>query len=183
MRLLTCLLIISVALTTARYTTAQPHPANPVTANAVSVEAMVARMMAFDKNKDGKLTREEVTDERLQRLFDRADVNKHGYVTREELTALFTKELAAEPKEIQFGGPGGFAPPQPGVILPPFVQNMLKLTDDQKKQVADLQKEVDTRLDKILTDDQKKQLKSMPSRGPGGRGPGGGGPPGAPPSR
>ena len=33
--------------------------------NAALVDAIVARMMAFDKNKDGKLTRDEVTDERL----------------------------------------------------------------------------------------------------------------------
>ena len=28
--------------------------------------------MQFDENKDGKLTKDEVTDQRLQRLFDRA---------------------------------------------------------------------------------------------------------------
>ncbi len=60
----------------------------------------------------------------------------------------------------------------------------LKLTDAQKKQLDDLQKDVDTRLDKILTDDQKNQMKEMrPPRGPGGPGrPGGpGGPDGPPP--
>ncbi len=45
-------------------------------------------MMEFDKDKDGKLTRAEVTDERLIRLFNRADADKDGTVTREELTAL-----------------------------------------------------------------------------------------------
>ncbi len=66
------------------------------------VEATVTQMMAFDKNKDGKLTKAEVTDERLHRLFDRADANKDGVVTRDELTELFTRES-------QFGG-GGFGP-------------------------------------------------------------------------
>src|SRR5436190_22380195 len=45
---------------------------------------------------------------------------------------------------------GGFGPPQPGQVMPTFLQEMLKLSDDQKKQVADLQKDVDAKLDKIL---------------------------------
>ncbi len=84
------------------------------------------------------------------------------------------------------GGPGGgggaFELPKPGQILTNFLQEQLKLKDEQKKQVGDLQKEVDTKLDKVFTDDQKKQWKEMkdnPGRGgpggPGGR-PGGGGP-------
>ena len=63
--------------------------------------------------------------------------------------------------------------------MPPFVQDQLRLTDEQKKQVADLQKDVDGKLDKILTAEQKKQLQEMRDRGPGG--PGGFGPPGGPP--
>ena len=163
---------------------------------------LVVRMMAFDKKKDGKLTKDEITDERLQRLFDQADANKDGVVTKEELMALAAK-LDAEvgprgrgpddrgpgdrgpggppggPGDRGPGGPGGFGPPpRPGQILPGFIQNALKLTDDQKKQLDDLQKEVDAKLDKILTDDQKKQMKEMrPPRGPGGRD----GPPGPPP--
>ena len=43
---------------------------------------------------------------------------------------------------------------------------MLKLTDDQKTQVAELQKEVDAKLAKILTADQQKQLKEMRNRRP-----------------
>jgi hypothetical protein len=78
--------------------------------------------------------------------------------------------------------------------MPGFLQEMLKLTPEQKKQFDELQKEVDSKLAKILTDDQKKQLKEMRGRipgGPGGPGPGGpggfGGPgrpgPGGPPDR
>ena len=48
----------------------------------------------------------------------------------------------------------------------------LNLTDAQKKQLADLQKDVDAKLDKILTDEQKKQMQQMRPMGPGG--PGGG---------
>src|SRR5688572_25770578 len=70
---------------------AQPGQPKAGTAN---VDAFVARLMAFDKNADGKLAREELTDERLLRLFDRADANKDNTVTKEELVALATQEVA-----------------------------------------------------------------------------------------
>ena len=176
---------------------------------------LVTKMMAFDKNKDGKLTRDEITDARLLRLFDRADANHDGVVTKEELTALAAKMDAEVPPGR--GGPGGFdgppggfgdgfgpglggtgggppgggpggprgrrgfgGPPQPGQVLSPMFQQMLNLTDEQKKQVADLQKDVDARLAKILTSEQMDQIKQMRNRGP--RGPGrDGGPPPPPP--
>jgi hypothetical protein len=165
---------------------------------------IVVKMMAFNKKKDGKLTKDEVTDERLHRLFDQADTNKDGVVTKEELMALAAK-LDTEGRDGDRGGPGGRGgdgpgrrgpggpggrggdgpggrggpggpggPPQPGLILAPPLQDALKLTDEQKKQLDELQKEVDGKLAKILTDEQKKQLKEMkdnPGRGgPGGRG-------------
>ncbi len=150
--------------------------------------------MAFDANKDDKLTKSEVTDERLHRLFDRADTNKDGTVTRGELNALQVRERAnARGRSSGFGGPGGGpggfggpggggrggfggpggGPPQPGQILPPMLRQRLGLTADQQKQVDALQKEVDAKLDKILTSEQKQQLKQMRERGPGGFGPGG----------
>jgi hypothetical protein len=152
----------------------------------------VARMMRFDDNQDGKLVRDEVTDPRLQPLLDRADADKNGEVTRDELTALFAREganLGPGGRGGPPGGPGGpgggpfgpggrgmGGPPQLGQILPMGLQDRLGLTDDQKTQVAELQKEVDARLDKILTAEQKDQLKAMRSRGPGGFGPPPGGP-------
>jgi Spy/CpxP family protein refolding chaperone len=66
-------------------------------------------------------------------------------------------------------GPGGFgAPPQPGQVLPSFLQDMLRLSSEQKKEVSELQKEIDGRLDKLLTAEQKKQFKEpRPMFGPG----------------
>jgi hypothetical protein len=75
----------------------------------------VTRMMTFDKNKDGKLSRDEITDERLLRLFDRADTNKDGVVTKEELEALATKEGQGGGRgQGGPGGPGGRGPGGPG---------------------------------------------------------------------
>jgi hypothetical protein len=60
------------------------------------------------------------------------------------------------------GGPAGFGgPPRPGQIMPPFLQNQLNLTSDQKMQLNELQKQVDGKLDSILTDQQKQQLREM----------------------
>jgi hypothetical protein len=70
-----------------------------------------------------------------------------------------------------FGGP-----PQAGQILPGFVEQMLKITPEQKKQIDELQKEVDAKLDKIMTEEQKKELKKMRDGGPGFGPMGGGGP-------
>jgi outer membrane protein assembly factor BamB len=79
------------------------------------------------------------------------------------------------------GGPGGFGgPPQPGQLVPGFLQERLNLTADQKKQLDELQKDVDGKLGKLLTEEQNKQLRAGPGGrgGPGGFGPGGfGGPP------
>jgi spore coat protein H len=75
------------------------------------------------------------------------------------------------------GGPGGFMRPQPGAVMPTFLQDMLTLNKEQKKQIASVQKEVDAKLDKILTAEQKARFKQMREGGPGGGFPGPGGPP------
>ena len=180
---------------------AQRYPQPTEKSKPTAEPKLVTNMMAFDKNKDGELTRDEITDERLLKLFDRADKNKDGIVTKEELIELAKAEAppagggepggpggpggpgAGGPGGPGAGGPGGpgrpgrGGPPKPGQIMPDFMVEQLKLTDDQKKQLAELQKELDGKLDKLLTDDQKKMLKEMKPRGPMG-GPGGPGGPG-----
>ena len=79
--------------------------------------------------------------------------------------------------------------PKPGIhIIPPFAMRKLHLTDDQKEKIADLEKDVKTKLAAILTADQMTTLENArpPRRGgpdgpddmggPGGGGPDGGGP-------
>ena len=77
-------------------------------------------------------------------------------------------------------GGGMFAPPAaPGQVLSPADQDKLKLTPEQKKQLAELQKQVDSQIDTLLKDEQKKQLKDIQDMFKGfAGGPPGGGPPG-----
>ncbi|MDB5352347.1 MAG: pcaH 3 [Planctomycetota bacterium] len=73
---------------------------------SADVDDLVSRMMAFDQDQSGTLTRAEITDERLHRLFDRADANKDGPITKAELTALAEK-AHVEDRGGPRGGPGG----------------------------------------------------------------------------
>jgi hypothetical protein len=104
------------------------------------------------------------------------------------LDKLLTEEQKQQLKKPPAGGPGGRGGPgnmpQPGQILSPAQQGVLKLTADQRKQLRDLQKEADDKLDMILVADQKKQFKEIranPGRAAGGRGFGPPGMPGGPP--
>jgi Spy/CpxP family protein refolding chaperone len=154
-----------------------------------TVDEFVAKLMAFNKAKDGKLTKTDLTDKRLLDLFDRADANKDGVVTRAELEALYQRENLpgggfgggdkgkGDKKDKKgFGekfkdgfkgkdGFGKFGPPQPGQLLSPFQQESLNLTEEQRKKIADLQKDVDAKLDQILTAEQKTQLRDMGKKG------------------
>lgn len=100
-------------------------------------------------------------------------------------------EAFRQPMGPGMGGPGGgvrmvFGPmAPPGTLLAGPLQDELKLTADQKKELEKLQKETEEKLVALMTDDQKKQWKEMKDRfpapgGPGGPGgfggPGGGGP-------
>ncbi len=93
-------------------------------ATANSVDSFVAKLMAFDKNHDGKLTKDEITDDRLLPLFERADADHDGVVTVKELKALYAAEsetLVAQGPDGRDrggppddGGPGGPDGPGPG---------------------------------------------------------------------
>jgi hypothetical protein len=94
-------------------------------------ELLVTRMLAFDKNGDGQLVLEEVTDGRLHRLFRRADADMDGMVTKAELMAVAAAITAEFPNAGRrgpggpgggprgFGGSGGPPPGGPGGPRPP----------------------------------------------------------------
>jgi hypothetical protein len=105
---------------------------------------------------------------------------------QKDITAHLDKLLTVEQKkdlvekERSTANPVFIPPARPGQIMSSAQQDRLKLTDDQKKDLASLQKTVDEEFDKALTPAQRKQLNSVfadfggpppsiPSRdGPGG---------------
>lgn len=110
----------------------------------------------FDKDGDGRLNTEE----------------------RKTARESLKKDRAGGPGGKGPGGRGGFmmpfgGPPRPGQILPPPVRDQLELTDAQKKQIDELQKDIDTKVAKLLTPDQKKIMAEpfgFRMGSPGGRG-------------
>jgi hypothetical protein len=86
--------------------------------------------------------------------------------------AVSTLTLAqGQPPGGKQGGKKDKGPPpfRMGKVLPPFAREELDLSKEQLGQLADLEKDVRARLEKILTDKQRKQLE-----GPRGRVPKGG---------
>jgi hypothetical protein len=67
-----------------------PPPPRGGRARGVSIDLLVDHVMNFDKNKDGKITKDELPD-RLHYLFEIGDANKDGVLTREEIKAVATK--------------------------------------------------------------------------------------------
>ena len=69
--------------------------------------ASLDRLMAFDKNADGKLSKEEVP-ERIQSLIARADADKDGFASKAELEQMFAAQGDAAGEGPR--GPGGRGP-------------------------------------------------------------------------
>src|SRR5260370_29187729 len=57
--------------------------------NRVTADDIVERILSFDKNKTGKVTKEDLP-ERMQYLIEKGDTNKDGALDKEEI-----KQLAA----------------------------------------------------------------------------------------
>lgn len=73
-----------------------------------STAQIVDRILAFDKNDDGKVTKDELP-ERMQHLLGLGDVNKDGALDRSEIVTLATtlESFADLTGGGQPGGPGG----------------------------------------------------------------------------
>jgi hypothetical protein len=112
----------------------------------ISVNDLVDWIMSFDKNKDGKITKDELP-ERMQFLIEKGDTNKDGALDRDEIKKLVSTPTG--PGQFGFGGPGpggfgfartggpgavggvGFAGPGPGGVVESVVDD-LKLTGKKK---------------------------------------------------
>jgi hypothetical protein len=71
--------------------------------------------------------------------------------------------------------------PQPGKLFSSGQQETLKLSSQQKTRMAEIQKEIDAKLETLLTEEQKRQLQAMRRGGAGGGAVGPGGPNRVPP--
>jgi EF hand len=81
----------------------QEPPWELARAAPLSVDDVVERLMAFDQNRDGKVTRDELP-ERMQFLIELGDTNKDGALDRDEIKQLVAAKLAAA----RATTPGGF---------------------------------------------------------------------------
>jgi len=137
----TILLILTIGIVAA-----QPNPND-----------LVDTLFSFDKNKDGKLSKDEVP-ERMQGIFARADADKDGFLTREEVV----KATASQERR----GPGG----------PPMDQIFRALDADQDGTVSAAEiaaapaalKKLDKNGDGALTADEvRPQMMMRGGRGEG----------------
>jgi cytochrome c peroxidase len=62
----------------------------------IAVDEVVARIMAYDANKDGKISKEELP-ERMQHLIALGDTNKDGALDKDEVKKLASKLAADRP--------------------------------------------------------------------------------------
>ena len=83
---------------------ARQFSGQPRLPGGLGVDDVVARLMAFDKNKDGKITKDELP-ERMQFLIDLGDTNKDGALDRDEI-----KKLAASRATVRRRVGPDFAP-------------------------------------------------------------------------
>jgi Ca2+-binding EF-hand superfamily protein len=74
-------------------------------APALSPADLSDTLMAFDRNGDGTLNRDEVS-ERFRGLFDRADANNDGILTKDELQQTASASLQADRGRGRPGGEG-----------------------------------------------------------------------------
>ena len=86
-------------------------PGGPAEGQGNSDE-MVKTLLGFDKNGDGKISKEELP-ERMQGMFERADANKDGFLSKEELIKVSAQSGRREgggEKGGRGGGPQGMRP-------------------------------------------------------------------------
>ena len=154
-----------------------PPPDGPVPGfvqpGRLGVDDIVERIMAFDKNKDGKVTNDELP-ERMHHLIALGDTNKDGALDRDEIkklaTALATAPGGFGPVGPGPGGPGGFAisvaGPAPGGPGPrpdrvEEVVDDLKLSGQKKDQAVAAAKAHQENVRKLMDQARADLLREM----------------------
>lgn len=131
-----------------------------------------------DANGDGSVTKAELSaameshagGRRPERGGERENFARGGRngrrTAREGAPPRPEGEAGPSPRDREHHGPR----PEPGQVLPEPIAEALDLSEEQRKQLADLQGQVDEQLANILTLEQKEQLENMePPHGPPGR--------------
>ena len=150
----------------------RPFFRQPRLPGGLGVDDVVARLMAFDKNKDGKITRDELP-ERMQFLIDLGDTNKDGALDRDEIKKLATTRATSRRGVGPDFAPGGIE----GVVddlklsgkkkdraiaaVKAHEEKVRKLTEQARAELLEKMKE-------ILSEDEWKDFKAAldrPTRG------------------
>jgi Spy/CpxP family protein refolding chaperone len=140
-----------------------PPPGRGGPIRGIPVNDLVDRIMSFDKNKDGKVTKDELP-ERLHYLIERGDTNKDGALDLDEVKALAARlNRDGAPPERGADGPPP-PPPPPGPPGPPpgpeRALDDLKLSDKQKQQADKILREHQEKMRK-LRDEMLKEMKEV----------------------
>jgi len=132
-----------------------------------SYKALDTKMQDARKDADRAKVRELMTEAETLRKDTLSKVE--GFLTADQ------KKVLDEVKQLRRPGPGA-APirggaPAVGQILPAAAQERLKLNDEQRKKVDELQKDLETKLLNLLTEEQKKQYEELKKGTPPARRP------------
>jgi hypothetical protein len=119
-----------------------PGPPQGPPPRGVPTDDLVRRIMAFDRNGDGKVTKDELP-ERLHHLIELGDANGDGALDRDELTQLAEKMRRAGPSA---GGPGG------GREALRQVVDDLKLDAEHREKARQVLRDHDERMRKVNDD-------------------------------
>lgn len=167
-------------------------------AQSLGAEAIVERILSFDKNKDGLISIDELP-ERMQYLMEKGDTNKDGFLDVSEIRKLAADLARDEPLPGGRGGRGaGGRGGLVGVGFPPRAIERtlddLQLSESKKTAVAAAVKashenlskltelaraDLLVKMDELLTPEDYKKFKAAVDRTPGI----GSRPPFAPPGR
>ena len=178
---LALMLALTAALTLPSMAAAQPPDQRQiplrdlVRPTPISMDDIVERIMAFDRNKDGKITKDELP-ERMQFLIELGDTNNDGALDRDEIKKLVATRAAARggfgtggfaiggfgpgPVNIRSATRVGFGPgPGPGLIEE--VVDDLKLSAKKKEQALAAVKAHEENVRKLMDQARAQLLQKM----------------------